>query len=249
MSEETVEALIDGGEATAAPPLGPKLGPLGVNIGEVVSDINEKTEHFEGMEVPVTVRVDTDTKDFTVDVGTPPAAGLIMDEIGLDGASGRPLTEHVANMKMEQMIKISEMKKTDLLGKTPTARVKEIVGTCNSMGIMVEGKHAAATQQDIDDGVYDEKIENMETELSDDELEELEDQKEELLEEIKRKHQQEEERAQEIKDSMEEAERGEIVAVMREEGISEATINEVIPPEPGADVGMAKQGQYGEDDE
>ncbi len=240
MGTETVEALIKGGQATASPPLGPALGPTGVNIGEVVNSINEKTESFDGMEVPVTVIVDTDTQEYEIEVGTPPAASLVMKEARLEGASGKPLTEHVANIKIEQAIKIAKMKETDLLGKTLKDKVKEIVGTCNSMGIMVEGDHAAETQQRIDEGEFDEKIENEKTELTEEELQELEEQKEKLQQRIKKRHEKEKERAEEIMESMEGAERSEMVANMREEDISEEIIEELLPVEPGAAAGMAK---------
>ena len=88
MSETTVEALIEGGNATAAPPLGPALGPTGVNIGQVVSTINDKTKDFEGMEVPVTVKVDDDTSEYEVIIGTPPAPALIKEELGIEKGSG-----------------------------------------------------------------------------------------------------------------------------------------------------------------
>ncbi|MBI3035213.1 50S ribosomal protein L11, partial [Candidatus Woesearchaeota archaeon] len=78
MTTQTVEALVEGGKATAAPPLGPALGPLGVNIGQIVSDINKKTSVFNGMQVPVKVIVNMDTKKFEISVGTPPASALIL---------------------------------------------------------------------------------------------------------------------------------------------------------------------------
>src|SRR3989338_6673129 len=133
MAKQTVDALVPGGKATAAPPLCPALGPLGVNIGQVIVEINKKTSSFKGMQVPVKVIVDTDTKEFTVSVGTPPASALIKQEAGL---------EKVADIKIEQAIKVSKMKQDSLLGKTTKERVKEIIGTCQSMGILVEGKPA-----------------------------------------------------------------------------------------------------------
>ena len=66
MATQTIEQLVEGGKATAAPPLGPALGPLGVNIGQVVAEINKKTESFKGMQVPVKVIVDGDTKEFSI---------------------------------------------------------------------------------------------------------------------------------------------------------------------------------------
>jgi len=71
---QIVSALVTGGQANAGPPLGPTLGPLGVNILQIVNAINEKTKDFEGMKVPVTVSVDKKTKQWTVDVGIPSAA-------------------------------------------------------------------------------------------------------------------------------------------------------------------------------
>ena len=71
---KSISALVTGGEASAGPPLGPALGPIGVNVLQVVNMINEKTKDFLGMKVPVKVEVDTETKKFTVEVGVPPTA-------------------------------------------------------------------------------------------------------------------------------------------------------------------------------
>ena len=79
---ETIEVLVEGGKASAGPPLGPALGPLGVNVMQVVNAINEKTKHFDGMKVPVKVIVDPKTKGFEIEVGTPPVTALILKELG-----------------------------------------------------------------------------------------------------------------------------------------------------------------------
>ena len=139
MATTTVDVLIEGGKATAAPPLGPALGPTGVNIGQVVSEINKKTASFKGMQVPVKVEVDSDTKEFSISIGTPPASSLILKEAGIKKGSGRPNTEKVADLKIEQIIKIAKMKEGNLLGKDLKNKVREIIGSCNSMGILVEG--------------------------------------------------------------------------------------------------------------
>jgi len=81
---DTIKALVDGGKASAGPPLGPALGPLGVNIIQIVNTINDKTKQFEGMKVPVKVIVDPKTKKFEVEVGTPPASSLILNELKLE---------------------------------------------------------------------------------------------------------------------------------------------------------------------
>src|SRR3989338_4925455 len=136
IAKEKVEALVEGGKATAAPPLGPALGPVGVNIGKVVADINKKTESFKGMQVPVKVTVDTSTKEYEITIGTPPASALIKKEAGIEKGSGNPLQDKVADVKIEQIIKVAKMKSDNLLGKTLKEKVKEIIGTCNSMGVM-----------------------------------------------------------------------------------------------------------------
>src|SRR3990167_7260777 len=126
MAKETVDALVDGGKATAGPPLGPALGPLGVNIGQVISEINKKTADFKGMKVPVAVTVDKSDKSFTISIGTPPSSQLIKKEAGLEKGAANPLLDKLADLKIEQIIKISKMKQDSLLGKDNFAKVKEI---------------------------------------------------------------------------------------------------------------------------
>lgn len=165
MAKETIEALVEGGKASAAPPLGPALGPLGVNIGEVIAEINKKTGDFKGMKVPVKVIVDSDTKEFSISVGTPPVSQLIKKELNLKTASGVPNKNRVANMAMEQAVKVAKMKKDALLVNDLKAAVKTVLGSCNSMGVLVEGKPAVETCKDIDAGVYDDIINNEKTEV------------------------------------------------------------------------------------
>ena len=173
MATETIEALIEGGKATAAPPLGPALGPLGLNIGQVIAEINKKTEAFKGMQVPVKIIADKTAKTFEITVGTPPASALIKKEAGVEKGSGKPQVDHVADVRIEQVIKVAKMKEDDMHGKTLKNRVKEIIGTCNSMGVMVEGKHARDSMRDVEAGKYDEQIRTEKTELSAAELKKL----------------------------------------------------------------------------
>ena len=124
MATNSVEVLIEGGKATAAPPLGPALGPLGVNIGQVVADINKKTADFKGMQVPVKVTVNSETRAHTITVGTPPASALIKKESKIEKGSGKPDKELVGDLKIEQIIKIAKMKEDSRSGKTLKERVK-----------------------------------------------------------------------------------------------------------------------------
>jgi len=155
---EKVEALVEGGKASAGPPLGPALGPLGVNIIQIINTINDKTKQFEGMKVPVKVIVDPKTKKFEVEVGTPPASSLILKEIGLEKGSGAPSTRKVGNISVDQAIKVAKMKSDGLLGKNLKQKTKEVIGTCVSMGVTVEGKKRQEIQKAIDDGVYASKF-------------------------------------------------------------------------------------------
>lgn len=158
MAKETVDVLIVGGKATAAPPLGPALGPKGVNIGNVVADINKKTADFAGMQVPVKVIIDTETKSYEIELGTPPASALIKQELGIKKAAGNPLTEVVGDLSFDQVLKITRMKSGNLTGKNNKMKAKEIVGTCRSAGVTIDGKKASVVHAEIDNGDYDAKF-------------------------------------------------------------------------------------------
>lgn len=229
MAKESVDVLISGGKATAAPPLGPALGPLGVNIGQVVAAINEKTKSFAGMQVPVKVTVDKETKTFEISVGTPPASGLIKKEAGVQKGSGNPKTDMIADLKIEQIIKISKMKEDSLLGKDAIQRVKEIIGTCNSMGILVEGKRAKETIKDVDAGLFDQKILAGKTELSAEELKALEEEKKHLQEELKANRDKFIKQAKDIAALNQGKENRTIRRAMEEASIPLEIINEVAP--------------------
>ena len=155
---DTIEVLVDGGKATPGPPLGPALGPMGVNVVQVVAKINEKTKSFEGMKVPVKVIIDPKTKSFDVKVGTPPTSQLLFKEMGAEKGSGVPNKDKAGNITIEQAIKVANMKGDSLMGKDLKMRVLEVVGVCVSSGINVEGKDAKAMQKEIKEGKWDAKL-------------------------------------------------------------------------------------------
>jgi len=231
MAKETIEVLIEGGKATAAPPLGPALGPIGVNIGQVVGKINEKTKVFAGMKVPVKVIIDKDTKEFDIAVGTPPASQLLKKEAGVEKGSGNPLEDKVADVLIEQIIKVAKMKETALLGKTLKEKVKEIMGTCNSMGILVEGKQATEAIEEVNAGKFDAEIKAEKTELTAEEKKKLEEEKKKLAEEMEQRRAELEAKAKEILKANEGKERGIIKAKLREADIPDAMIKELLPAE------------------
>jgi len=152
--KKIVDLLISGGQATAGPPLGPALGPLGVNVLEIVNKINELTKDYAGMKVPVKVTVDPETKEFDVSIGTPTTSALIVRELKIEKGSGTPNTEKVGNLTMEQVIRISKLKRPELLAKTLKAAAKEALGSCVSMGVTVEGKDPREVQKEIDEDKY-----------------------------------------------------------------------------------------------
>lgn len=155
---QKISSLVTGGAASAGPPLGPALGPLGVNIMEVINAINDRTKDFEGMKVPVTVSVDTDTKQYEVDVGIPSASPLILKEAGIQKGSGAAGTEWVGDVTMDQIVKIARTKLDTSYASSIKSVAKTIVGTCQALGIKVEGKSPKEITAEIAQGAWDEKF-------------------------------------------------------------------------------------------
>ena len=150
----TIEVLVPGGEADPGPPLGPELGPTPVDVQAVVGDINDQTAAFDGTEVPVTVTYEDDGS-FDIDVGVPPTAALIKDELGFETGSGEPNEEFVEDMSLEQLQTVAEQKLPDLLAYDTKSAAKEVAGTCVSLGVTIEGEDARTFKGRIDDGEYD----------------------------------------------------------------------------------------------
>jgi large subunit ribosomal protein L11 len=126
--KKVVELLVSGGQATAGPPLGPALGPLGVNTMAVVNRIN----------------------------GTPTASALVVSELKIEKGSGTPNTAKVGNLGMDQVVRIAKIKRSELLARTLKGAAKEVLGSCISIGVTVEGKDPREVQREIDEGKYEE---------------------------------------------------------------------------------------------
>jgi len=153
--KKQVEALLSGGEATAGPPLGPALGPLGVNVLQIVNRINELTSGYSGMKVPVRVIVDVETKAFEVEIGTPTTSALIVKELGIEKGSGNPKAEKAGNLTVEQVVKIAKMKLLGSYALSDNSAAKEVLGSCISMGITVDGRDPREIQKEISEGKWD----------------------------------------------------------------------------------------------
>lgn len=158
MGEQKVSSLVTGGAASAGPPLGPALGPLGVNIMEVIKAINDKTKDFEGMKVPVTVVVDSDTKKYEIEIGIPSAAALIMKEAGIQKGSGTSGTDWAGEVTMDAILKVANTKLEKSYASSLKSVAKTIIGTCLALGVKVEGKTPKEITAEINEGKWDGKF-------------------------------------------------------------------------------------------
>ena len=131
-----VKLQLNAGKATMQPPVGPALGPYGVNGMNFVKEFNERTKNDIGMIIPVVITVYAD-RSFTFITKTPPAAVLLKKACGLETASGVPNKTKVANITKEQIQQIAEHKMPDLNAGSLEAAMSMIAGTARSMGIVV----------------------------------------------------------------------------------------------------------------
>ena len=157
-NKQTISSLVTGGEASAGPPLGPALGPMGVNILQIISAINEKTKEFKGMKIPVSVSVDSDTKKWEIEVGIPSASALLLKEAGIQKGSGTSGTEWVGEVSADMITKIAKVKLETSYASSLKSVAKQIVGTCVSLGIKVEGKTPKEFTAEINEGKWDSKL-------------------------------------------------------------------------------------------
>jgi len=160
-----IKLLVDGGNMKPGPTVGQKLGPLGVNMGKVVQEVNSATSKFKGIKVPVELNIAKD-KTFIVKVLSPPTTELLKKELGLDKASGEAAKIKVANASIEQIISVAKTKHPNMLANNFKSAVKSVVGTCVSAGILIENKPAKEIEADIDSGKYDKEIKEQKTETS-----------------------------------------------------------------------------------
>ena len=159
-----IKLLVDGGSMKPGPALSQKLGPLGIPVNNVITKVNESTKSFEGIQVPVELNVDPSTREFEVKVFSPPVSGLLKKELGIEKGSGLQKKIKVANASIEQIISLAKTKSQNLLCRDLKSAIKTIVGTCASLGILIEDKPALEIEQEIEEGKYDKEIKNEITE-------------------------------------------------------------------------------------
>ena len=161
-----VNLLVEGGAMAPGPALAQKLGPLGIDIGKVISDVNKATMSFKGTKVPVELDVDTSKKTYTISVSTPPIAELLKKELGAEKGSGDHKNNQIGNLAIEQVIKVAKTKLPGMLEKNLKNAVKTVVGSCVSLGIMIESKPAKEIAKEVQEGAYDKEIASEKTEVS-----------------------------------------------------------------------------------
>lgn len=162
MSEKSekvvVKALVTGGSASGGPPIGPAVGPTGINIKDVIDEINKDTQMFKGLSVPVRIVCDPETKQFEIFIETPSTASLLMKELGASQGSANCLEEKIGDLSLDQIKSVVESKKDTFLEKTFKAAVKSVLGTALSIGATVEGEDPRTIQKRIDNGEYDDQL-------------------------------------------------------------------------------------------
>ncbi len=155
------------------PALSQKLGPAGINMSQVISKVNEATTNFKGLKVPVELEINPSDKSFEIKVFSPPVSELIKKELGIEKASGKQKEIKSGNISIEQLISIAKQKMPNLLCKNLRSALKNVVGTCVSLGVLIDNKTAKEIEEDIDNGIYDKQIKEEITETSEEKEKEL----------------------------------------------------------------------------
>ncbi|MBU1136253.1 MAG: 50S ribosomal protein L11 [Nanoarchaeota archaeon] len=200
-----IKLLVEGGKMTPGPAIAQKLGPIGVNIGKVIQDVNQATEGFKGLKVPVELDVDASTKEFKIKVSSPPVSELIKKELGIEKASGEQKKLKAGNLSIEQIIKIAKTKHKNMLDRNLKSAVKSVIGSCVSLGVLVENEEPVKVEEQIVSGKYEKEILEGKTETSQEKLDKLK----EYFEQIRTKQEEIIKKEQEEKEAEEEAKKAE----------------------------------------
>jgi len=197
------------------PALSQTLGPAGINISEVIKKVNEATSNFKGMKVPVELDIDAKTKAITVNVFSPPVSELVKKELGIEKGSGEQDKIKVANASIEQIISVAKTKLPNLLCRDLKSAVKTVVGSCVSLGILVESKSPVEVEQEIDEGKYDKEINEEITETPEEKKKQLQEYFTEIEDQQKQMLKKEE--AQKAEKDAKDAKRAEQAATLKPE--------------------------------
>lgn len=168
-----IKLLAEGGAMKPGPALSQKLGPAGIPLNKVIQDVNEATKDFKGLKVPVELDVDTKTKSFTIKIFSPPVSELLKKELGIEKGSGQQKKFYSGDASIEQIISVAKTKMQNLLAKDLKSAVKLVVGTCVSLGILIENKTAKEVLAEIEQGKYDKEISQGSTETPEEKKKEI----------------------------------------------------------------------------
>lgn len=169
-----IKLIVDGGSMKPGPAVAQQIGPMGINLGKLIEDVNKETSSFKGVKVPVEIDINPKTKSYSIKVFSPPVAELLKKELSLEKGSGAAAKTKVGNLAIEQIIGIASTKLGSMLAKDLKGAVKMVVGSCVSLGILVENKNAKEVVAEIDSGIYDSQIKNQKTEVTKEKKAELE---------------------------------------------------------------------------
>ncbi|MEK6915692.1 MAG: 50S ribosomal protein L11 [Nanoarchaeota archaeon] len=162
-----IKLIVDGGAMKPGPTIAQQLGPKGINIGKVIDDINKSTSAFKGVKVPVELDINDKTKSYEIRVFSPPVAELLKKELGLEKGSGEAGKVKIANAAIEQIIGIAKTKLVNMLARDLKNAVKLVLGSCVSLGILVENKSPIEIIAEVNSGKYDKEISQEKTQVSD----------------------------------------------------------------------------------
>jgi large subunit ribosomal protein L11 len=160
-----IKLLVEGGKMTPGPAVAQQLGPIGINLTQLISDVNLKTKSFSGMNVPVILNVDSSTKKYTISVASPPASELLKKELGIEKGSGERLKVRVGNLAFERVIFVASQKHDNMLSNDFLGSLKSILGTCQALGILVDSKEIKDVFEDLKNGKYDAMIKAKKTDV------------------------------------------------------------------------------------
>jgi len=153
-----MKLLVDAGAMKPGPALSQKMGPLGINLGKIIADVNKATSEFKGIKVPVLLDINTKTKAFTVSVSTPPTSELLKQELGITKGSGEAKNIKMGNLPFETIIKVAKIKEKDMMVNSLNAAIDSVLGTCVSLGILVESKDGREIIKEVKEGKYNDLI-------------------------------------------------------------------------------------------
>jgi large subunit ribosomal protein L11 len=170
-----IKLLVEGGNMTPGPAVAQQLGPMGINVGQVISDVNTATSAFKGVTVPVNLTVNAETKEVSIKVMSPPTSELIKKELKIEKASAARLKQRVGNFAIEQVISIAKVKHDHMLSNDLMATIKTIIGTCQALGVLIENKEPKEVLEEIAEGKYSEEISAQKTDVDSEKRKELDD--------------------------------------------------------------------------